>query len=434
MLTLTDVTADPTVRERSRLPQAWLDEATRLGFEHVGWACSMPATVPPETDVDEMLVISAVFADRARRSFLELTRARLVDDRSVRTVFDDGTILSTNTKPSARRWWLYRWGLEHTPARHRYRLSFVDATSLAELVTLHLARVREEEARGGRVFANGELRTYLATRRRWREIADARMKRQQSIASAIGFATVMLAAIGVGLVGKLFAPSLGEAAGVVSFVGMLLTLPLGFGAFLFSLYFVAPILARGAPAPPPRPARELLALADAVRRGELPRRSTKEEEGIALSLSPTALARAQRIDLVATTASAVVLPVAGLLSLAALGAGGTWVALGAVFSIDGVVAIVMKKTRADLLRERLVPELARASEACASPGACSKLSPYVMVALGVLSLVAARAALAQPRQPVSLTTVVEWCAVLAWFVILTISRTKKRHRRLASAG
>lgn len=92
--------------------------------------------------------------------------------------------------------------------------------------------------------------TYLAIRKRYREVADPRMQRQQLIAVVIGVLAL-----------------LGMATTQVVPIGA--SVLLAFFACLLPLFFVAPVLARGAKAPPPREARELLRLADDVRQGFL---------------------------------------------------------------------------------------------------------------------------------------------------------------------
>jgi hypothetical protein len=364
MLTLTDVTHDPHARDRSGLQDAWLDEAARLGFAPLGWTCAVPSQLPPGAIVDENLILTAVLAHRSRRAFLDMTTIELVDERGLKTVFDDGTVVNTAIRPPT--FWKYRAGLEGTPARHRYDLAYYSVSSLADLFEIHEQRVRAEEARGRRVAPADELRTYLTIRKRWREIADPRMLSQQKIATAFGIASGVAGLVGMTVLARALAPSLGDAAWLIGFAGAIAALPFGFAAFVFALFFIAPRLARGAAAPPPRPLRDMLALAAEVPLARIPPRGMRStpaipEPVVTVALSPEALTRAQRIDMAISIADAAAIPIVGLASFAAGGAAVASVALAILFSVEGVVGVVMNRMPAALLREALVPELARAS-------------------------------------------------------------------------
>ena len=113
-----------------------------------------------------------------------------------------------------------------------------------------------------------------------------------------------------------------------------------------------------------------------------------------------------------------------------------------VFTFDGLVEVITKKTRTALVRERLVPELVRAetslaNAACAG-GACALpkgWSQWIRLGLGVLAMLAIPKMLAPaaPHEPVSMTVVAQWS--FAGFVIFatTLSQTKKRHKQLVAA-
>lgn len=460
MLTYTDVTDDPAARDRSTISDAWFEEAARLDFHFLAWTFTtldekLLEKLSPRRNVDDVSFLTAVLVS-GDRAFLSLSRTKQLDELSIMTIFEDGTVLSTSRKPHAR-FRLRRWRLEHTPARHRYHLTFHDVASIATLVSIHEARVAAEEKRGLRVVTIGDLPTYLSMRKRWREIDDPRREHETKIANGISLSTTLLGVVAAIATGVRLAPSMGGYALIIAIVGALLALPLGIGAFLIAHRFFAPLIARvaemtsmlvawRAPAPPPRPAHELRRLADQVKRGRLPDRSARagaasEREApdtpatITVDLSPADLARAQKIDLVLTTANDLVLPIAMLIALAVLGTAGGWAAMGIVLTVDGAIGIVLKTTRTQLVREKLVPELARACRVCTSKSACvvGKVTPYFWIAYGIAGLFVARRHFGLPREPVSYWLLLECCGMLMIFAYLTLSATKRRHERFGPA-
>lgn len=444
MLKISDVSQDPTAPSRSRVRPAAIAEARALGFEHCAWVLAVPEDLPARAEPsDDDLLISLVLVHRDKGSILELTRWRWLDDVGVRTLFEDGTVVLTARKPT-KGWWKLRWGLASAP-RHAYELAFVEVSSLAELVAAHGARVREQVGMGRKPMAGHDLRTYLATRKRWREIADPRMRLRQSIAMKIGLGVAATAATGAGFATKALEHAFPGALLVGAFVSVLAALAIGFGAFVGALWFVAPILARGASVPAPRRARDLLALADSVPRGWLPAPApaSAAARGLARSRAAAAsvreLARLQRIDLALGIAGTVVLPVAGFVGSALFGTAAIPTVLGIVFTTDGMIALLTKKTRAQLLRERFVPDLVRAegevactTAACATPFGKKVLGVTWLVG-GIACLYAARGALAVGSTPAPAWLVAEWGGIALVSAYFAFAAVKKRHRRLIEA-
>lgn len=454
MLTIADVTQDPTAASRSRLRPELFAEVRALGFDPIAWVSAIPTELPDEpTDADVLL--TAVLVHRDGGALADLTQHGALEDVAFKTMLENGTIVNTGRKP--KTWWKYRAGLTGTPARHAYDLAYVDARSVAELARIHESRVRRYEEAGQRRVERHDLRTYFAIRKRWREIADPRMRLQQSLAGKMAVVAALVTAVATTLGARAhFGATLGARPALV-FLLLLATSALaiatGIAAFLGSLYFVAPILARRADAPPPRRARDLLALADSVPRGWLPapgrtpsrRPASRADEATTLvRVSPVELARLQRVDLALAIANATALPVAALVATSIFGVAGVAVAFGSVFTTDGLLALVAKKTRLELLRARFVPALTRAEaegasadKVCAT-GACAtpfgkKVLGFMWLLAGLASLHAARIGLAARAEPAPAWLVGEWLAIAAVTAFVAFTAVKKRHKRLVSA-
>lgn len=245
MFRYVDVSHDRTALVRSGLRDTLLAETAALGFDHAGWIATVTDTAGG-VSFPSMLTSVHVACDGL--SVASLVRTSAFDDITLATLFEDGHVVETGLRPK-KGWWYLRWGLD-VPPQHAFALAYVAADSLAALRDLHQRRIATAQLSGRRPVRGHDLRTYLAIRKRYREVADPRMQRQQLIAVVIG----VLALVGT------------ATTQVVPIAGGVL---LAFFACLLSLFFVAPVLARGAKAPPPRDARELLRLADDVRQGFL---------------------------------------------------------------------------------------------------------------------------------------------------------------------
>ncbi len=264
MLTYTDVSLDRTALARSGLPESMLAETGKLGFDHAGWIAT---TVSDGGGANSPVLLTSVHTACDRQSVASLLRTSAFDDVSFATLFEDGSVVETGLRPK-KRWWYLRWGLD-VPRVHAFALEYVEAGSIAALREIHETRVEAERRRGGRPVSGHDMRTYLAIRKRYRELADPRMQRQQTIALVSGMLAIAMSAAASAYVRKGVGPS---ALPMISNTAVAIGLSMLIGALVFmvSLFFVAPILARGAKAPPPRSARELLRLADDVRQGFLP--------------------------------------------------------------------------------------------------------------------------------------------------------------------
>lgn len=241
-----------------------LAETGMLGFDHAGWI----ATTADGGGETSPVLLTSVHVACDRQSVAYLLRTSWFDDIGFATLFEDGSVVETGRRPK-KRWWYLRWGLD-VPRVHAFALAYFKADSIATLREIHEGRVAAERRSGRRPVSGHDLRTYLAIRKRYREFADPRMQLQQTIALVTGMVAIAISAAasavamkGVGLV---------RAAPMISNNTVAIGLSVLIGAFVFllSLFFVAPILARGAKAPPTRSARELLRLADDVRQGFLP--------------------------------------------------------------------------------------------------------------------------------------------------------------------
>lgn len=442
MLTYTDVSADPSAFERSRLRESQLAEARALGFDSLAWSSAVVDDAPPDLPVEQRGFVSAVMFRPGAPMSLSLSHtAEVGDDYALKTLFVDGSILITETEPqkNARRLML---GVTSAP-RAGVDLAFVKTTSIAVLVERHEQRVRERVAKGMRPVERHDLRVHFAMNKRWREIADPRMRLQTKIAAGIGLAVVAAMVVAPIALAKPLTALLGEAiAHVLRTAALVGCVPMGVVAFTFSMYWIAPVFARVASAPPKRPADELLGLADGVYRGRLPKDGSEAKPAMpaVVDLSANDLARLQRLDLVVTMASALALPLVALASMATLGLVGTWVVFSAVLTFDGLIEVITKRTRTALLRERLVPELVRAegsvpNAACAG-GVCALpkgWSQWIRLGIGVLAMLAIPKMLALPREPVSMTVVAQWSFAGLVIFATTLSQTKKRHKQLVAA-
>lgn len=442
MLTYSDVSADPSAFERSKLRESQIAEARALGFDSLAWVGAMVDAAPADAPVEQRGFVSAVMFKPDAPMTLSLSHTSEVgDDYALKTLFVDGSIVMTETAPqkNARRLML---GVSSAP-RAGVDIAFVFTTSIAELLERHEQRVREREAKGTRPVAQHDLRVHFAMKKRWREIADPRMRLQTRIAIGIGLAVTAAIVVAPIVMMKPLTSLLGEAlAHVLRTAAIVGCVPAGIFAFTFAIHWIAPVLARLASAPPMRPADELLGLADGVYRGRLPKdpANTKPAMPAVVDLSASELARLQRLDVVVTMGSALALPLLALASMPTLGLVGTWVIFSVVLTFDGLVEVITKKTRTALVRERLVPELVRAetslaNAACAG-GACALpkgWSQWIRLGLGVLAMLAIPKMLALPHEPVSMTVVAQWS--FAGFVIFatTLSQTKKRHKQLVAA-
>jgi hypothetical protein len=67
--------------------------------------------------------LGAVLVHRDGRMILDLMRGLGIDDATVESLLDEGTIVSTNKKPPLHLWWLFRWS-SGMPRRHRIERAF----------------------------------------------------------------------------------------------------------------------------------------------------------------------------------------------------------------------------------------------------------------------------------------------------------------------
>lgn len=422
MLKPLDVTADPTAPEMARLSPEWCAEAEALGFSHDGWIASI-FDGRFDSPGARRYLLSGVYAHRDGRMLLELS-SEPFHDAAVKTLFEDGTVLITETKPAPEHWRKVAAGI-FPHARHRIDLDVYEASTLAELVTRHEERVEAYEALGLRVHGPHDRRAMLAMKRRWREVADPRMRRQVSIAGWLGGGTFL------SLLGGAFALMrlVPDYAGLFSLL-FFVAAPAGFGMFTWSLLYLAPRFAKGAPAPAPRPASELLGLADEVEKGLLPRQRVTPEPP---KPAPVRVSKgALRADLALAVAEGAAFPLIAALGYAFGGTAVSLLAVAGFFLLQAASLIVTKRPLFAHVRDKAVPELVRAESVCTGPAcAVAKWAPWLQLAFAFACLYAANKAATLPPEPLTTPLVVQAIGITAFLVFTAVVRTRRRHAQFA---
>lgn len=431
MFTYVDVSSDPQAFARSRVEESTSARAKQLGFRDLGYVESRPNS-------GGGAYLSRVMVSADGATILSASRVLREESWGLHTLLSDGTVVSTERRPSSLLVFLTLAVGTWPRAKHRYRLGSVAASSLDEVVEAHAARVRVAASEtGASPFVDASIETEIAIRRRWREIADPRQVIANFVAKVAAIAAP-LATMGYFVWQGRESPRamLGAALGG-AFVSFLAAIAAG----ALGLLFVGPLVGRYARVrPPPSRAEDLLELARDVRRdsvappGEMERARAAASAPIEVSMSLSELARAKRVDRVLIVANAIALPVLALVCLAVLGVSGWVPAIAAVFAFDGGVALVSGQSRQSVLRAWLVPAIHRATTRPVCTGvACffaGRRGGAVYLALGVLGAWRAPQLLAATHDRAPLWLVAEWAAILAVSALVASSRAVREHRRM----
>lgn len=490
-----DVTDDPSVERKSGIAPDAVARAHALGFVDLGWVAAVarsaaegsessadPASREGNGDEGEprpssgpgaltQILISRVFALPPDGGvMLALTHTKGRDTISLKTLFEDGHVVSTEERPHGFAGSLVSRAIS-VPPHHHYDLATFPTPDLRMLLDLHLRRV--EAAKAGkslsasgketsstddgssalRVVVPGDLQVYIATRKRYREIANPRFEAQQKFAGRASWAVFFAMAAGA----FAFLAALGVrgssavGAGLVAF---LFAAVCGAGSFPLVLIVFAPMFVRDTAAPPPRPARELLSLANDTRQGRVPvitfeddARDDDSAEADAMErdrvlrartkpsaerMPPEALARLRRLDTIVSILNSLLLPILGFALMPTLGSAGPTAALGSVASLDAVILFIMKKSRIDLLRERFLPALANVEGA--ETAAAPSWLKWVSLSIGVLALAAARRSITKGIETAPQWLLVEWGFLTLLFVFAAWRSIKRRHARFDASS
>ncbi len=431
MFEYVDVSDDPAAPRHAALSEAICEKAIELGFVDLGW---IAAIVQGATNSGPL--VSRVMRSADGRTLLSLTRFRGRDNISLKTLFEDGTVVSTEQRPPGFEGMLIARGATIAP-QHAYDLAVYRNDDLADLARIHHERL-QKEPHASRTPVEGDLRAHLAVRRRYREIANPRVAKQHAFAGLLSKIAFVIVVGGSVFASVMLREALGNGALFIALVGLVLGAGVSLGVFLFGLVVLAPFVAKNVAVPPPRSAQELLALADEVPRGRVARHveSADDDEGAepaprpnpdAPILVPAAdLARLRRRDTIVSLVNALVLPGVGFALIRVLGTAGTTAAFGAIACIDAAILFVMQRSRLDLLRAKFVPALVAAESAPVVPPGLR----WVYAAVGIVALVISRRTIMIGSDPAPPWLFAEWAALAALFVFAAWRAARKRHARL----
>lgn len=237
-----DASDDPLARQTAATPAAVLDALESLGCVELGHALAV-------FRLNGVELVTPVWRSADARTQVELeARTGRAD---LTTLFADGTVVKTLQRPPWPQWIHVAPGVRHHP-RDRHVCAAFPGT-LGGVMARHRARVAELEAAGGVVVPATEMRVHFALRRRAAALRDARMDAQLTL--AIVFAAALAVAASV-----LTLRALGDRPALaVALLATLAALLVGIPAHYASKWFVAPVIVRLRPGPPPRAADAMLA-------------------------------------------------------------------------------------------------------------------------------------------------------------------------------
>jgi hypothetical protein len=433
-----DVTDDPSAPRHAAISEAMISEAVKLGFVDVGFIAAMV-----QGSSRNHPIVSRVMKSASGETLLSITRFRGRENISLKTLFEDGSIVSTEQRPRGLEGMLIARGAAVAP-HHAYDLATFPVGDIASLLAIHAARI-ERMTQSGRTPVPGDLRVHLAVRRRYREIANPRVARQHAFAGTLSKATFVIVVAGGVFASLALRPTLGNGALFVALLGLLAGAAAALVAFLVGLAVLSPFIAKDVAAPAPRPAADLLALADEVPRGRIAQMIDHEsgadpddDESSVTDVRPAQsrnapihvpaadLVRLRRRDTIVSLANALVLPGVGFALIRVLGTAGTTAAFGAIACIDAAIFFVMQKSRLDLLRARFVPDLVAAENGLVVPSGLR----WIYAGVGIIALVVARRSIAAGIEPAPGWLFAEWAALAALFLFAAWRGARKRHERL----
>jgi len=187
------------------------------------------------------------------------------------TLFEDGTIVKTAERPPLLDWLTI--GMEVAPRQrgsgHYFRTVPGD---FGERMASHRALVARFE-RGSPVVREGSMKVHFAMRLRVAELRDARIRAQQMLTLWVGVLLGAAFAVGAILVRHRLYGRL--SFGATELVGLSASLVASVPAYYAAKWWLAPALVRLRRPPPPRPAAELLAMAERVQPGSVRRRGPR---------------------------------------------------------------------------------------------------------------------------------------------------------------
>lgn len=433
--TFTDVSADPTVETRAAISAADLAETQALGFEDLGYVAASAGLV----------LITRVQRSPDGKSYISLSTASGRSHAGRVTLLADGTIISTERKSPGLFSKIVAHGLR-IPPRHRYYLELSDQQSVEGLSNAHDARVAKiRREQNSEPVPIASMAVVLGVRKRYRQIADPRMERQEQIAKTSAFVGLLLS-LGVVVFfrarqgnppgdGELHAIGrmLGVVAGATALAMVVCAVAFGVG-----LTLIGPLFAGAAAAPPPSPADALIKLGESVPSGPIPVGNANPEVGKAdlSGIDPSELAQWMRTDMMICVGSACVPAVGLLLMVGFFGVDAVFLALGLDWFVNGLLVLTLRRGRLQLLRDKLVPRLVVAEASV--PGASCPFPQRGMaglnVAMGVVMMgVSVRNLMATSHKPPPPWFWFAILAAVAFVAVKVANATRSRHEKLRAA-
>jgi hypothetical protein len=248
-----DVSADPHAWECAELREGLQHDLVMGGFKPLGCVCAVLRWNGTQL-IDQVWV-----GDGGR----VMVTAR--DGAELATLFEDGSVVKTAMRMPMRATLANAVPKYHRDARHEHEL-------VSGTIEIVLARHRERVApfeKESPVVLVTSMREYFAARLRAAELRDWRMRPQFVIALWIALACSWAGVVGVfvSMIAKRHHHASVLPVALTAFLaGVIAYLP---GHLLANLW-LAPLIMRFRRGPAPRPAAELLEMADLVEKGRLP--------------------------------------------------------------------------------------------------------------------------------------------------------------------
>ena len=252
-----DVSDDPRARHACN---AWHREhgdvviaLESAGFRPIGRALGV-------LHGDRARMLSEIWVEDGGRTMISLGPGGSVE---MGTLFEDGTLVKTGERPPLVTWLTEAVGVgaRMRGCRHDYETA---PGGFADVLARHRARIEPFERESPVVCAD-TMKAHFAMRLRVSELRDARMRPQLVIAFWLRRALAIGFGLGVMLVRRaMYGRSSVLVAEIAGLSGWLVAV---IPASRVSKWWLAPLLVRLGRAPAPRPAAELLAMAERVPSG-----------------------------------------------------------------------------------------------------------------------------------------------------------------------